>query len=229
MDEAKFEFGTEKNPIVLEKINTPRPLISRCVRFNPEARNSSELVSIDFGKFRGKKESYYSYDQIFLKNLLSNPYLSLNAFRLAIWLDIFVYPDVDDQHFFILRNNEDLPTVKRLYVGHPRGYPQAHDVRYFRELLPELRKMSILMPVTEVITALQELHDFQYITVTEINYENSYLGRKARKEREDLKNREQAKKQPIFLSEKCALVCIVFTRQLFEKNLSGKWAPMLNT
>ena len=48
MDEAKFEFGTEKNPIVLEKINTPRPLISRCVRFNPEARNSSELVSIDF-------------------------------------------------------------------------------------------------------------------------------------------------------------------------------------
>lgn len=224
---AKLEFGTETNPLVLEKINTPRPRISRCVRFNPEARDSTEPVSIDFGKFRGRKERGYDIEQIFLKNLLSNPNLSLNALRLAIWMFMYVHTWVDDQHILIISNNDEVSGMKKLYIGHPRGYMAIHLNLLFVDLLPKLKKMSINFSRTDVIAALQELHDFQYLTVTEINYENSYLGRKERKEKEESKNRVQDKRQPMCLTERCTLVCAVFTRQLFEKNFSGKWTPIL--
>lgn len=232
MKTPKLEFGTETNPLILEKINTPRPLISRCVRFNPEARNSSELVSIDFGKYRGKVERGIEKEYAFLKNLLSNPHLSTNALKLGLYFNIYICDnscDIDF-NFFVLAKNNELLKMKQIFVGNPRTnqFLRCKDVKHFIDLTLELKKLSSNMTKTDVISALQELHDFQYLTVTEVKYENSYIGRKARKKEAESKNREQDLKQPTFLSEQCALVCITLTKQLFEKNFSGKWTPMLN-
>ncbi|WP_156803893.1 hypothetical protein [Alishewanella aestuarii] len=227
MKTSEFEFGTETNPLVLEKINTPRPRISRCVRFNPEARNSLEPVSIDFGKFRGRKERVYDIEQIFLKNLLSNPNLSLNALRLAIWMVIQIHMWPDEQQIFIISHSDEVSSMNKLCIGHPRGHLAIYLNIEFIDLLPKLKKMSINFTRTDVIAALQELHDFQYLTVTEVKYENSYLGRKARKKEAESKNRAQDIKQPTFLTERCSLVCVTLTKQLYEKNFSGKWTPTL--
>lgn len=183
-------YGNELNPILRLPDSSPRELISRCIDII--CKNDDEIASKipDLGKVRG--DSYYAKeDNIFILNIITNQNLSPDAMRLGCFLSI--QDNMFEDLAFDLspigkkfkdKNIADGETVDYLYiVSHSSHKPDYIDLPC-RNILKLLYDSGIIMCRDDLIRAIIELHEFYYITATDICFENSldeYRKNKTRK------------------------------------------------
>lgn len=210
----ELRYGTEVNPIRLLKDNSKRLLITRCTRLAPGKEEEQEYV--DLGKIRGQTET--DPFLIYMMNLISNPNLSEKAVRLGAWL----YWDFEidgEAKIYDITDGSPKPSLKHLgdeifiCVGNPVTGNYEYFDKKFPNLLDKLARVNIRLSRDESIEALTQLHEFYYITATDICRENSFL--------ETTETNESLKK----IDSSTQLVHINVTTAMKNKSVAGKWLP----
>lgn len=208
----ELRYGTEVNPIRLLKDNSPRTLITRCPKLiTPDTKNL-----IDLGKVRGQTD--VDPFQIYTMNLISNPNLSEKAIRLGCWL-YWEYEINGEDTIFDLTDSKTKLSLKGIgddifiYVGNPVTENYELFDKKFTNLIDKLAKVNIRITREESIEALTRLHEFYYITATDICRENSFL--------ETTETNESLKK----IDSSTQLVHIHITTAMTNKSIAGKWLP----
>lgn len=208
----ELRYGTEENPIRLLKDNSPRTLITRC----PKLITSDTKNLIDLGKVRGQTD--VDPFQIYTMNLISNPNLSEKAIRLGGWL-YWEYEINGEDTIFDLTDSKTKLSLKGIgddifiYVGNPVTENYELFDKKFTNLIDKLAKVNIRITREESIEALTQLHEFYYITATDICRENSFL--------ETTETNESLKK----IDSSTQLVHIHITTAMTNKSIAGKWLP----
>ncbi|WP_345853454.1 hypothetical protein [Shewanella algae] len=210
MNEA---YGTQANPIRRLQDNLKREKISLCKNICEEGLETAP----DLNKLRGAAD--YSNDTYtFIFNIITNQQLTSNAIRVGCFLCIHQELNVDE-FLFDLSNIGQKFSDKNLAGGYCDDFvhiitakntvPELYWMR-FTNLLKLLDNVGIMLTRLEVIDALIELHEFYYITATDICYENSL---------KRYKKTGQVKK----LSADTELVHIHLTTSMHKVALTKKW------
>jgi hypothetical protein len=160
------KVGTEANPIKLVQENSKRPKLEKY-----STLKKSDLGTYDFGKY---KEIKYKAD-IFNNNLVFNPHLSANEIRLGFLIYELIGKE-DGSVFWLTSGSDssagDIGDLGFLNIVKTRNTP--FDIVPFEyKCLPKIMKSYKLdMTKQEIIAALNTLHDFYFITCTEISEQN---------------------------------------------------------
>lgn len=194
-------IGTRKNPIKPVPENTLRPLLKK-YSITP-VNERTELHKL--------KDDYIR--KVFLLNVISNPHLSKDESRLAIYLLQKLY--ATSELFLTIESSEEFDAEMNygedgsLYVGRLNSKRHEEFIldRMIINLLDELRALKIKFTSAKLIAALKRLHDFGYITITEINLANTYEGHKIHN-----RGKSRARLRHIRLSE-----------EMQKKNLTNRW------
>ncbi len=206
------KYGTKENPIRRIQDNLKRELISRCKAICEKGLATAP----DLGKIRGSEE-YNDGTYTYITNLITNQQLSSNAVRLGCFL--YIYETSIDELVFDLSNLGTAFRDKNLADGAKDDYiymvsakTSEPEVLWLpvKNLLKVLDKAGIMLKKEDLIDCLIELHEFYYITATDICYENSIDSYKATGE---------VKK----LSQDSNLVHIHITTSMQNKALTNKW------
>lgn len=205
-----MRFGTAENPIRLMNDNSKRELIVQCRRLI----NQSAKHEVDLGKIRGQTDSDPFLN--FVMNLISNPTIADSTVRLGCYLFWEHETDGMDRIYDITDGSRGVSLKKVgdhdfLYVGNPiTGNIENYD-KDFPKLCKKIAKVGIKLTQAECLKALIELHEFYYITATDICYENSFLA--TQEKGESLKKIDDGTK----------LVHIHLTTAMQNKSIAGKW------
>tara|TARA_R110002050_G_scaffold276589_1_gene421830 strand:+ start:10429 stop:11103 length:675 start_codon:yes stop_codon:yes gene_type:complete len=206
-------YGTQENPIRRIQDNLKRELISRCKDICEEGLETAP----DLGKLRGASD--YSDDEYtFITNIITNQQLSHNAVRLGCFLYIYENTGVEELVFdlsdfnkkFKDKNLADGTSDDFVYVISAKNSQPEMLWLPIKHLLKLLMDAGIMLNKPELIACLIELHEFYYITATEICYENSL---------EHYKATGEVKK----VGSDSNLVHIHLTTSMQKKALTTKW------
>jgi len=209
----KSRVGSTKNPIktiqehdklsTLGLIDYARPLLQKHIKTKVD---EGEEVYFDFGNKPSAQTS-----GLFLKNLISNPFLS--TLELKIGVALFDLLSYSEGEIFI--------TTTRKIVLHEgdsddstffTGQGESIDWRDFNEIpLQKILSDNYKINVTtdEMNKRLKRLHDFHYISVTGITYDNVYS--------------KQRTSTPKGNKRQSYLKLIQLYEGMSEKSLVGKW------
>lgn len=207
-----LRFGSEDNPIRLLNDNSPRELITRCNRI----ARSGTVSDIDLGKLRGQSD--VDPFMVYVMNLISNPNIDEKTLRLGCWLYSDYQADVEEI-IYDLTDSEEKLTLKKigdedfLYVGNPNTEKYEYFDKSFTNLIKSLAKIHLKFTKPELIKSLTTLHEFYYITATDICYENSYLAT------------EDTGKSVKKIDATTQLAHIHITTAMTNKSIAGKWEP----
>ena len=207
----KLLFGNYLNPIRLLKDNSSRRLIND-MPYLSKAKGVSN--GVDLGKIRGiiGSDSPYTY----VLNVISNPNLDALTIRLACFLF-----DEEERHFggkiYSLTSQDKMPSLRGIgeFGGICVGSPRTENMTEFETPLPNLlkllRKFGITMTREQLLNSLVLLHDFYYLTVTDICYENSHVG----------EHNPETKK---VLKKNSTMAYIEIPTAIKNKCIAGKWS-----
>lgn len=210
MNEA---YGTQDNPVRRLQDNLKREKISLCKDICEEGLETAP----DLNKLRGAAD--YSNDtNTFIFNIITNQQLTSNAIRVGCFL--YMHKELSiDEFLFDLSNIGQKFRDKKLAGGCRDDFvhiitakktdPELYWME-FTNLLKLLDNVGIMLTRLEVIDALIELHEFYYITATDICYENSL---------KRYKETGQVKK----LGADTELVHIHLTTSMHKIALTKKW------
>jgi len=207
-----LRFGNEDNPIRLLNDNSPRELITRCHRI----ARSGTVSEIDLGKLRGQSD--VDPFMVYVMNLISNPNIDEKTLRLGCWLYSDNQANFEDI-IYDLTDFEEKLTLKRmgdedfLYVGNPNTEKYDYFDKSFTNLIKSLAKIHLKFTKSELINSLTTLHEFYYITATDICYENSYLAT------------DSTGKSVKKIDANTQLAYIHITTAMTNKSIAGKWEP----
>lgn len=206
-------YGTVENPIRRIQDNYKRELISRCKDICEEGLETAP----DLGKLRGASD--YSDDEYtFITNIITNQQLSHNAVRIGCFLYIYKTANFEELVFdlsdfnkkFKDKNLADGTGDDFVYVISAKSSQPEILWLPIKHLLKLLMDAGIMLSREELIASLIELHEFYYITATDMCYENSV---------ENYKATGEIKK----LSQDSHLVHIHITTSMQNKALTQKW------
>lgn len=215
-------YGTVENPIRRIQDNYKRELISRCKDICEEGLE----IAPDLGKLRGASD--YSDDEYtFITNIITNQQLSHNAVRIGCFLYIYKTANFEELVFdlsdfnkkFKDKNLADGTSDDFVYVISAKSSQPEILLLPIKHLLKLLMDAGIMLSREELIASLIELHEFYYITATDMCYENSV---------ENYKATGEIKK----LSQDSHLVHIHITTSMQNKALTQKWlsyTPLRNS
>lgn len=230
----KTKYGTEENRVVLTAKNSERLHAKRCLKLNGAGAKSTATNSIDFYKIPPKQKSYINDEQTFIFNLITNPKLSPIALKIGIWLYIHIRP-LDDAALLDLtgrrvRNRESIGEFGTINLsGLSNAVTCSIETGDAIPIIHELSKDQITTSKDDLLTALFDLHHFQYITVTEISYRTSEQGRKEWEEQKRQLAEKKLKKindELRILDNSAEYVLIELTNRLTTNDYSGKWFPL---
>lgn len=210
----KNRLGSLSNPIKLVNESIVRDLL---VKY---ARHTARGI-FDFNSLPDQ-----DYD-CFIMNVLTNPYLTFQEAKLAIYFhqhvpnegtiyttsfsNLFIpaytygalFKDKEESREGILIGTED--SIKG-YIEYSDDYGE-----YVR--LPDITEMLCMKLTSQkLLGLLKRLHDFGYITITDINEKNTYCKSKKNTEKKDKKSRARLRH-------------IRLCRGMCNKNLSERWLP----
>ncbi len=192
--------GTRRNPVKPVPENSARPLLKKY-----------SLVTVNEKTELHKIKEIYN-GEIFLLNIISNPHLLKDEIRLAIYLlhrlyassELFLTIEVLEFDVEVNYGEDGLLHVGKL---NSKRYEEFVLDRMIINLLDELRDLKIKFTSARLIAALKRLHDFGYITITEINLANTYEGQKIHN-----RGKSRARLRHIRLSE-----------EMQKKDISRRW------
>lgn len=157
---GRIQLGNEKKPLKLENELISRPLINKNIN----------KVDLKFSNIKNYGDNYY------LINLSGNPFISKSALRIGVFLySYFIEPNFKTKganwyggEVFYISDKEDTNDNHTeedyfhcLYKGKNYEYP-----RPLKELMEMLAGYGIEITSSNLIKALNELHDFHYITLS---------------------------------------------------------------
>ncbi|WP_141686164.1 hypothetical protein [Alishewanella sp. HH-ZS] len=187
-------LGTDENPIMLVPESAHRPklvkhLLPGFIPRKPKDEKKADKTSdglrtnnggIDLNKWGSSERNYY------IENVVNNKFLSHLETKLALYLysifthkGEFYYPG----YIFIVRDTPDYSVFNRRFDDYicVYGYHQTEELHYyiagFFDLFKRLELLFVEDYQKELSNALDSLHDFGYITVTDIVEENLYSNR----------------------------------------------------
>lgn len=214
-------YGTDDNRIILTPKNSTRLHSSRCLKLNGSGKNIAGNEYVDFYKVTSNKVAHWDTAHISTLNFISNPHLSSTAIRVGIWLFIYAL-DVNDEILIDLTGSrvknwksigdEGLLCFSSSYKTRAKYAETAEAL----PLLTKLKKDQICTTKEQLYDALFELHHFQYITVTDVSYKNSRVGRQE----------EQNEQGNSLIDPESKFAFIQLNMRLTTHNFSGKWSPM---
>lgn len=227
MSKSKI-YGTEENRIHLTPKTSKRLFSSKCLKLNGSGKETCASPYVDFFKVTSNKVAHWDTAYIPIINFISNPYLSPIAIRVGIWLFINAL-DEDDEILIDLTGNR-VRNWKSIGDEGLICFSSSNKVRAkYAEtsdaipLLTKLKKEQICTNRDQLVEALFELHHFQYITVTDVSYENSKLGRL---ENTNDSNDDVPEKPSELILPQSKFAFLQLNTRLATHNYSGKWAPM---
>ncbi|WP_040552510.1 hypothetical protein [Rheinheimera nanhaiensis] len=227
-----LRYGTENNPIRLIQDNSFREMASRC----PRIATGAGIANIDLGKIRGDENT--DPFLIYVMNLISNPNIDDKAVRLGCWLYsdsqlslgdvIYDLTDIGKRPSLRFLGDEDY-----IYVGNPTTQKYQYYEKKFPKLIKELSDIDIEFTRDELINSISNLHEFYYITATDICPINSFLETKS-----EIHTKKEKQHEKILRSEKyigkqkkvdssTSLAHIHITTSLTNKSIAGKWTPFV--
>ncbi|WP_215396907.1 hypothetical protein [Rheinheimera oceanensis] len=204
---GNLQYGTERNPIRLINDNSPRALFEVCPSL--ELAILEAVKGIDLGKVRGRDD--VDLDMAYVLNLISNPNLDDKTVRLGCLLFSDHQYNFSDVIYDLTNNDEiscldDVGEDGLICVGTPRNFSCLE--MPLSSLSKKLAKHGIQMDRSEILRSMKILHEFYYITSTDICYENSYLSKST---------------GCVKLSDNTRLVNVHITTSMINKCISGKW------
>lgn len=211
---TKSRLGSLSNPIKLVNESIVRDLLVK------HARHTSRGI-FDFNSLPDQ-----DYDS-FIMNVLTNPHLTFQEAKLAIYFHQYlpnegtVYTTSFSNSFMPAYTYGGLFKDKKelrdgILIGTEdsiRGYVEYcdDDGEYVR--LPDISEMLCMKLTSQkLLGLLKRLHDFGYITITDINEKNTYFKSKKNTEKKDKRTRARLRH-------------IRLCRGMCNKDLSGRWLP----
>lgn len=167
--------------------------------FSTQRKNLVEQY-VDLPHEEGKFLNFYKVNHLlpyaFTKNVISNPYLTALETKLALYLNDFFLGNPEGG-FFILDAKFTTENIGSyvgqdgsFYYGTPNDSQPFYDLYFAVELQSVAEELNIEYCIDEMRTALSRLHNFSYITVTEVCWANAQV-RGARSVQMSQKNAEE--------------------------------------
>lgn len=228
MSKSKI-YGTEENRIQLIPKTSKRLFSSKCLKLNGSGKEASASGYVDFFKVTSNKVFHWDTAYIPIMNIISNPYLSSEAIRVGIWLFIHALEEGDEILVDLtgnrIRNWKSIGDEGLIcFSSSNKVRANYADTSEAWPLVTRLKKEQICASKEQLIDALFELHHFQYMTVTDVSYENSRLGRLENASTFSDEYFPETPDELIRPHSKFAF--IQFNMRLTTHNYSGKWSPM---
>ncbi|RTR40286.1 hypothetical protein EKG38_06105 [Shewanella canadensis] len=154
---AKEEVGTENNPIRFVQENVKRPKLELNSTLTPNG-----LGVFDFGKYKDVEDEY----NVFFSNLIFNPNFSLEEIRFASL--VLKSMGLSNEQLFWVRNNEQFRAREFGQSGLLYFTPDEAQIIEPINLPAIINKHKLSFTQQEIIAMLNTLHDYYYITCTEI-------------------------------------------------------------
>jgi hypothetical protein len=207
------KYGTEENPVRRLQDNLKREKIALCQDICEDGLETAP----DLGKLRGAND-YSDGEYTFITNIITNQQLSHNAVRLGCFLYIYENANFEELVFDLsefgkkFRDKNLADGEKEDYVYIVSANKSDPEMLWLptKHLLKLLINAGIMLTRQELIDCLIELHEFYYITATDICYRNSL---------EHYKATGEVKK----LGLDSNLVHIHLTTSMKGKALTKKW------
>ncbi|MCL1095859.1 hypothetical protein [Shewanella kaireitica] len=199
---AKEKVGAESNPIRFVQENVKRPKLELNSTLTP---NGSGVF--DFGKYKEIVDEY----NVFFSNLIFNPNFSLEEISFAALL--FNSLALSNDELFWISDNEQIKLREFGQSGLLYFTPDEAKVIEPINLPVIINKHKLSFTQQEVIAMLNTLHDYYYITCTEV-FEGNLA--KNTKGFDYINN-------AVSLSDKAKLIHIRINCGMDEKHIVDKW------
>ncbi|MEO2268723.1 hypothetical protein V1358_15545 [Pseudoalteromonas sp. YIC-656] len=201
MNEQTF-LGSEQYPLRLTPhggSSSSGKLLRTAGDFSTQRKNLDEQF-VDLPHEKGRLLNFYKVNHLlpyaFTKNVISNPYLTALETKLALYLNDF-FLENPEGGFFILETKYTTENIgsyvgqdNLFYYGTPNDSQPFYDLHFAVELQSVAEELNIEYRADEIRNALICLHNFSYITVTEVCWANAQV-RGARSVEVSQKNAEK--------------------------------------
>lgn len=169
------QVGSDENPLTLLQEKSNRPLINKYLK-GTSLVSGTDVWAFDFKDLKADNNDYY------LKNIIGNKYLSKSGIKVALFL--YSYFIQDEEQLENLSEDGAMFTISSAKetgfeyenIGDGVGYfavSNRKDISYFetpfQNLVILLEEVGCELDHIKILEALQELHDFHYLTMTSIN------------------------------------------------------------
>lgn len=169
-----MRIGTSDNPIKLVSESTPRSLLLKHSR-------STSLDEFDFHKLPD------SEDDAYINNIIFNNHLTLQEVKLAVYFherlayNGAVFSTSNSEKFCPMKEYGDID-IGGLVIGSDGSFDQdivdADEYGEFPSLLNLTTAMGMQLTPQGITNLVRRLHDFGYITVTDITPINTFTPKK---------------------------------------------------
>jgi hypothetical protein len=220
-------IGTQNNPIIL----TPEVSSPLMESNDVYSKRSGLLEFTKLGLLEQSLENVNraSDESTYILNVISNPYLDVNAVKIALYLyaklpfsgDIFVVSQTDADYINLENYGED----GSLYLSVNNGCKNLdvynfEDTTFLSTVL--LDRINVAPSIPRLTGYLRTLHSFSYISITDINSHNTLNG---------LRMLKTQLKSNMINSEKCKTLTqgrsplkhIRISNYMSKIDLSKKW------
>ncbi|PKG93154.1 hypothetical protein CXF95_26565 [Paraglaciecola sp. MB-3u-78] len=162
------KLGTKKKPIRLLPDGSLR---TKFVKSTSHVFNKNELVT-EMSKMKSPK---YGFD-LYIKNLIRNPYLKAKDIRLGFLLfDLLTNKQLDPLFTTLPKEEFRISSIGEqgiLYLAASRAVSDGYEMISKQSLFDLATRSKMSLTQSEIIKILNKLHSFFYITCTEICKEN---------------------------------------------------------
>lgn len=201
-------LGTEDNPIRFVQENVKRPKLELNSTLTP---NGSGVF--DFGKYKDITDEF----DVFFNNLIFNPNFSLEEIRFACLL--LKSMAFSNERLYWISSNEQFKPLEFGQSGLLYFTPDEAQVIEPINIPDVINKHKLSFTQQEVIAMLNTLHDYYYITCTEISEGNLAKNTKGF----DYIN------NAVSVSDDAKFVHIRINSGMDEKYIVDKWIKQKNT
>jgi hypothetical protein len=169
------QVGSDETPLMARQEKSNRPLINKHLKGTSKV-SGTDVFAFDFKDLKADGNDY------FLVNIIGNKYLSKPGIKVAIFLyNYFIQEEeqlenlCEDGAMFTISSAEETG-FEYENIGDGVGYfavcyrkDTSHFETPFQNLVTLLEDIGCEMDHIKILDALQELHDFHYLTMTSIN------------------------------------------------------------
>ena len=207
------KLGTEENRIRLVPDNAIRKQLEKSTGIG-----GGVDVVIDMGKMKPPKQAF----DLYLKNLIRNPFLEKQEIQLGFLLFDLLQNECAEQSFLVVSASDfhmsQVGEDGLLFVHGTRQLSCGFDFIEKQSLLDIAIKNRIDVTTQSIIALLNNLHSFFYITCTEI-CENNLASNKVGYE---------YKKNEVLLTENAKMVHIRINERFSQIDLTKQWRKKEN-
>lgn len=178
-EHGSLKIGTDENPIVLVPESAPRVKLIKHLYLDCFKSRDIDFkknnAGIDLNKWGSSERDYY------ISNVIRNKFLNHVETKLALHLYNLFCGDNGiyfPGYVFVVRDTPQYKTLIRRYgygltiCNYHKTENIYHGLESFRDLYDDLGFLFEKYCASDLASALQTLHDFAYITVTDIVEEN---------------------------------------------------------